>query len=121
MNFCGSCNNMFYIKISSEESNKLVYYCRKCGLEDTNLSESNLCVSKTRLKRNDQKYMHVINKYTHLDPTLPRVNNIPCPNSECSTNLKENPSEREVLYIRYDEVNLNFVYLCTSCNTIWKP
>ncbi len=120
MNFCSNCNNMYYIRISSENANTLQYYCRKCGQEEKNLNESNLCVSKTRFKRTDQQYGNVINKYTKEDPSLPRVNNIPCPNKECSTNRLDKPTEREVLYIRYDDENLKFVYLCSTCDTVWR-
>jgi DNA-directed RNA polymerase subunit M/transcription elongation factor TFIIS len=120
MHFCVNCNNMYYIRISNEDGNSLVYYCRKCGHEETNLVEDKLCVSKTRYKYVDQNYGNVINKYTKEDPTLPRVNNIPCPNKECSTNKEDGAESREILYIRYDDVNLKFVYLCSSCNTIWK-
>ncbi len=120
MIFCGNCSNMYYIRISSENANTLQYYCRKCGKEEENLNESNLCVSKTRFKRADQQYGNAINKYTKEDPTLPRVNNIPCPNKECSTNRLDKPTEREVLYIRYDDENLKFVYLCSTCDTVWR-
>jgi len=30
---------------------------------------------------------------------------------------KEN---REVLYIRYDDINMKYVYVCVHCNTTWK-
>ena len=30
----------------------------------------------------------ISNRFVHLDPTLPRVNNINCPNKECDTNKK---------------------------------
>jgi aspartate carbamoyltransferase regulatory subunit len=67
-----------------------------------------------------KSFNHIINKYTKLDPTLPRVNNILCPNPECPTN--KDGAEREIIYIRYDDVNMKYVYLCTndSCNAVWK-
>ena len=114
---------MYYIQVSSEDENKLIYYCRNCGNEDTNLTKDNICVSKTQLKRGEQKYNHIINEYTKLDPTLPRINTIKCPNTECVSN-KENEKdiskEREVLYIRYDDTNKLYIYLCAVCDTIWK-
>jgi aspartate carbamoyltransferase regulatory subunit len=79
-----------------------------------------MIVSKTTFKRTDQKYANVINKYTKLDPTLPRVSNIPCPNEQCPCNRAEDPIAKEVIYIRYDDTNLKFVYLCAHCDTIWK-
>ncbi len=119
MHFCNKCNNMYYIRISSEDEEKLIYYCRNCGNEDTELTKDNICVSKTQLKRNEQKYNHIINEYTKLDPTLPRINTIKCPNNECSSN-KENATDREVIYIRYDDMNLLYIYLCAKCDTVWR-
>jgi len=31
-----------------------------------------------------------------------------------------NNNGREVIYIRYDDVNMKYVYLCVHCNTTWK-
>ena len=109
---------MYYIRINSDDVNKLVYYCRNCGNEDEKITSENICVSKTQLKRSEQKYNHIINEYTKLDPTLPRINTIKCPNSECSSN-KDN-EKREVIYLRYDDVNMLYIYLCTQCDTVWK-
>ena len=53
-----------------------------------------------------------------MDPTLPRINTIKCPNSDCNSN-KEG-GEREVIYIRYDDMNKLYIYLCAKCDTIWK-
>jgi len=35
-----------------------------------------------------------------------------------SREKKEN--EREVIYIRYDDINMKYVYLCVHCDTTWK-
>jgi DNA-directed RNA polymerase subunit M/transcription elongation factor TFIIS len=29
-------------------------------------------------------------------------------------------NEREVIYIRYDDINMKYVYLCVHCDTTWK-
>ncbi len=118
MHFCNVCSNMYYIRIDADNPNKLVHYCRKCGNEDTLLAVENVCISKVNVKKSEQSFNHIINKYTKLDPTLPRINNILCPNSECETNT--NGKEREIIYIRYDDVNMKYVYLCSECNTVWK-
>ena len=120
MHFCDKCDNMYYIRISSEDENNLIYYCRNCGHEDTKLTKDNICVSKTQLKRSEQKYNHIINEYTKLDPTLPRVHNINCPSSSCLTNTEPDKHEREVLYIRYDEDNMKYLYMCSTCDTVWR-
>jgi hypothetical protein len=148
----------------------LYHYCRNCGHEVK--IEKTICVSKLQLKRTAQSYSNVINKYTKLDPTLPRIYNIKCPNSQCKSNpsigdaaaagaaaIKMKPrvgnkeeeedeeeayedldadadvgaaragdftfssrelEPREVIYIRYDEVNMKYVYMCTVCDTVWN-
>jgi DNA-directed RNA polymerase subunit RPC12/RpoP len=109
---------MYYIKIDEDNPNSLLYYCRNCGNEDSLITEDNICVSKTQIKKGEKSFTHFINKYTKLDPTLPRVNNILCPNKDCPTNTKNEP--REIIYIRYDDLNVNYVYLCSTCDTTWK-
>jgi len=118
MFFCSNCQNMYYIRINEGDPNKLVYYCRQCGNEDTNISSDNICVSKLQIKKNEQSFNHIINKYTKFDPTLPRINTILCPNHECETNTKG--TEREIIYIRYDDTNMKYVYVCSTCDTVWK-
>jgi hypothetical protein len=112
---------MYYIRVSSESDDKLVYYCRNCGNEDNNLANENICVSRTHIKRSEQKYSHIINKFTKLDPTLPRSNTIKCPNQDCISNSsKEEAIEREVIYMRYDDINMKYIYICANCDSVWK-
>ena len=118
MHFCTICSNMYYIRINADDTNKLVYYCRNCGNEDKLLAVENVCVSKTQIKKSEQTFTHIINKYTKLDPTLPRIKNVLCPNPDCATNTKDD--EREIIYIRYDDTNMKYVYLCSTCDTVWK-
>ena len=118
MHFCNKCENMYYIRIDTEDPNKLVYYCRNCGNEENSLTTENTCVLKTQLKKGQQNFTHIINRYTKLDPTLPRINRILCPNAECKTNTEDEP--REIIYMRYDEVNMKYIYLCSTCDVVWN-
>ena len=118
MHFCSICNNMYYIRLNEDEGNTLVYYCRNCGNEDTNLITNGISVSKTNLQNNHDEFNHIINKYTKLDPTLPRVTKILCPNADCETNKEDTP--REIIYIRYDNQNMKYVYLCSTCDMVWN-
>lgn len=126
MNFCEKCGNMYYLKISEQTQDKLVYHCRKCGFIDENLvanEDGVICVSKTHIKKSRQNYSSVINEYTKLDPTLPRIKTIRCPNAECSSNTssetKEN-TENEIIFLRYDDNNMKYIYLCSNCDYSWK-
>ena len=40
--------------------------------------------------------------------------------SKKPTSKKEKENEREVIYIRYDDINMKYVYLCVHCDTTWK-
>ena len=124
MHFCTQCGNMYYLRLKTEGSDQLIYYCRNCGHTDDSLQEANLYVSKKEIQVS-MNYKNKINKYTKLDPTLPRINTINCPNKECPSNTTEGKSqdpqeEKEILYIRYDDKNMKFVYMCAVCDTIWK-
>ena len=149
MHFCVTCDNMYYIRLSEEDPNSIVYYCRNCGHENKNISLNSVTISKTSFKNKRQKYNSILNKYTKLDPTLPRINTIKCPNQSCKSNhgggeegaavgaetKKKGASEsaaleapvgvasenkREIIYLRYDDINMNFVYLCATCDTVWN-
>ena len=153
MHFCTGCGNMYYIRLT--ETNEIVYYCRNCGNEDDTITIDNLVVSQTCLRQTGVKQTNGVNKYTKLDPTLPRISTIQCPNSDCPCNRNHNPTQyadratitgtteeaneaseaseaseakhvdadaapREVIYLRYDDIRLKYIYLCAVCNTIWN-
>ena len=119
---------MYYISITPE--NELQYYCRNCGNVDNTIASDNICVSKVNMKKTTttQSFAHVVNKYTKLDPTLPRIKTIRCPNDDCLSNKlsvhSSDPSvdkeENEVIYLRYDDTNLKYIYLCTKCDKVWN-
>jgi hypothetical protein len=120
MRFCEKCDNMYYIGINSEDNNKLTYYCRNCGNKDETITEEGLCVLNTQFKKGEQKFNHIINEYTKLDPTLPRIYNVRCPNTECKTNHSDYGKPVEVIYMRYDDDNLKYLYICVECDSTWK-
>jgi DNA-directed RNA polymerase subunit M/transcription elongation factor TFIIS len=111
---------MLYISINENDTNKLIYYCRNCGNKDETITDEGVCVLNTELKKGEQKFNHIINKYTKLDPTLPRIYNIKCPNFGCKTNTETGDKMPEVIYIRYDDDNLKYLYICSECDHTWK-
>lgn len=120
MKFCVNCDNMYYIGISQDDSNKLIYYCRNCGNKDESVTNDGICVLKTNFKNSGITTEHIVNQYTKLDPTLPRIYSIKCPNSNCKTNLPNVAEPAEVIYMRYDDTNLKYLYICSTCDTVWK-
>ena len=121
MNFCSICNNMYYIKLEEEDCDKIVYYCRNCGNTDDKLLDMNKCILKENINKSEDKYNIHINKYTKLDITLPRINYIKCPNGTCLTNKEDfDSNKKEVIFIRYDDTSMKYLYLCSHCDFIWK-
>jgi hypothetical protein len=93
----------------------------------------NVCVSKTVLKSKDVAAYSTVNKYTKLDPTLPRVTNVLCPNEGCTKNEKgsdkrsekkgeekRSDKDKEIICIRSDDINMKYMYLCAECDTTWS-
>lgn len=124
MEFCKQCDNLYYIKINQDNNDNLLYYCRNCGNEEQNLTNLDLCVSKTSFSNVSTNSYFSANPYIKLDPTLPRIKNIKCPNTECKRNAKERTKDEiendEIIYIRYDDTNMKYMYLCPSCDYLWK-
>lgn len=119
MHFCNKCGNMYYITLNTKKTNSISYYCRKCGNKDDTLLQSvdNLCVSKTHITKKYNKSEQIINEYTKLDPTLPKMFNMKCPNTSCKGHKSKN---NNIIYIRYDDNNMKYLYLCKDCDTSWK-
>lgn len=148
MKFCTECNNMYYIKINGEDANTLVYYCRFCGHEDNEPTESGVVVLRTEYKKTEQQFSHMVNRYIKHDPTLPRISNVKCPNESCTSNhsaatsnhgprdkasgdkvhsdkasgdkAHSDKTESSVIYLRYDDNNMKYLYICEDCDTTWK-
>lgn len=129
MKFCDVCNNMFYISTSKQEG--LYMYCKNCNFskvldsktKSVKLSEEyhkgdgvpdDACIMSINYSDDGGNYKQFLTPNIKYDVTLPRVNNIPCP-KQCS---KE--GEREVIYIKYDQVNMRYVYFCCKCEHFWK-
>jgi len=122
MKFCVQCDNMYYIAISEEDDNKLNYYCRNCGHVDKEYTE-NFVGLKMENTYGDKIYNYTINEFTKKDPTLPRIYNKECINVECATNIKREDGKKppaEIIYMRYDDSNLKYAYICAECDAVWR-
>lgn len=120
MRFCDKCENMYYLKMNTDDGNEqegLRYYCRNCGNEDV-IDHQATNVMKTVINGNDDVYVNIVNKYTKYDNTIPRVNDIACANTECSTH--DDSKGKDILLVRYDEADMKYLYLCGVCDHIWK-
>lgn len=118
MKFCTKCDNMYYIQINDENTNQLEYYCRFCKNVDTLVTTEGLCIIRDEFKQDNSKGSQAINEYTKMDPTLPRLYNLKCPNTDCKTNTDD--KKAEIIYIRINDNELKYLYLCNTCNFTWK-
>jgi DNA-directed RNA polymerase subunit M/transcription elongation factor TFIIS len=114
------CDNMYYIKLKEDDQlNKLIYSCRQCNYEDDDLVDKPLiCISKSYINKKPGNYKDIVNEYTKLDPTLPQVKNIKCPNDDCVSN-KEG-EDTKIVTIRYNDLDMKYMYLCCLCDNVWK-
>lgn len=117
MQWCKLCENMLYMR---HEDGKLIKYCKNTPCPYTVEEESTAVrVSKTMYIDDELLYRQYQNPYLRFDPTLPRVNNIPCANPEgCPASQAKG---NQVLYIKYDPVKMLYLYCCDHCGYFWRP
>ena len=120
MEFCEKCNNMLYIDIDSSDKgdNKLKNYCKNCNFsKELPNDKSMIIIENVYEKTENINYKLFINPFIKYDPTLPRVNNINCINKSCTKKKKD---IYEVIYIKYDNENMKYLYYCVYCEKFWK-
>lgn len=116
MKFCQVCSNVYFIKVNDEKD--MVFFCKSCGNEELqNKENGSVCIIDDNKVNDATKYSQYMNKYLKYDPTLPRVDNIPCTNPSCT---RKSNQPHEVIYLKYDHVKMKFMYHCTWCNHFWK-
>jgi len=112
MKFCNQCENMLYISV--EDSN-LIYHCKNCNFQD--FKDCSKTAEKITSDFGDEKYSAFMSKHIKHDPTLPRVNNIACPNAQCT---KKPTEPNEVIYLKYNLEDMKYIYFCCHCDNFWK-
>lgn len=118
MEFCKVCQNMLYMKLAgdpdAEDSGgpQLSYYCRKCGTDALAGASGTSCAYRVTFTQRDSAALQPLNAHTKHDATLPIAPQTPCPSAGCNT-------PNSVRYIRYDDSNIKYIYLCTACDATW--
>ncbi len=122
MRFCPKCRYYLFLS-ASEGTTDVSMLCRNCGFsekldpktkEDALILETNF---RSGSSATGASSGITVNEYTKMDPTLPHVNTIRCPNGGCPSNREG--EERDVIYIKTDPANLKFQYVCTKCPAQW--
>jgi len=120
--FCPTCRYYLYLRQEDADEEKgaeevLRRICRNCGYEEED-KQGGLILEIDLKEKTSEGYKILLNEFTKQDPTLPHVNTIKCPNSGCPTNTSG--VEKDVIYIKYDAVNLKFLYICNKCDYQWR-
>ena len=97
MKFCPECETYLITEILNDDNtNKILSYkCKNCSYKqviDILKEPEYKCVYKNNYNLNKTNIDKNSIKYLRNDPTLPHVNNIQCPNTQCIVN-KQTTSE----------------------------
>ena len=103
-------------KLDKPPTTELRRICRNCGFKEDN--NGGLILEIDLKEKTSEGYKILMNEFTKQDPTLPHVNTIKCPNNGCNTNVSG--KEKDVIYLKYDAINMKFLYICNVCDTQWR-
>ena len=114
--FCDNCNNSLYIYLDNEQS-KLYLYCKACN-NKTDYNNNKIYDNDFNIDLSESINS---NKFINYDLTLPHIHNqnIKCPNEECKS-IKEKNIKSDIIYIKYDKVNMKYIYNCNYCGQKWS-
>ena len=90
--------------------------CRNCGYQEVD-TKGGLILEIDLKEKTSEGYKILMNEFTTQDPTLPHVNTIKCPTASCKSNAG---AEKDVIYMKYDAINMKFLYICNVCDTRWR-
>lgn len=116
IHFCKGCDNLLFIY--SDSSSNLYLGCKVCGSKEDYIGEK--CIYSNHFNYDKSETINQ-NKYLSFDNTIPYIEgnkNLKCPCEECITNTSNTPSN--ISYIKYDEENMKYLYLCRYCGQKWK-
>jgi DNA-directed RNA polymerase subunit M/transcription elongation factor TFIIS len=117
LRYCPVCENYLYMQVDAE-SQELRRMCRKCGFKEE--SPGGLVMEMMIQQRSTEGYKILLNEFTKMDPTLPHLNTIKCPNKECASNTAG--AVPDIIFMKYDPVNLKYLYICNieKCGALWR-
>ena len=116
INFCENCENCLFV-YSENDTNNLYLGCKVCQFTKPYKKEKCIYSNKYDIDLSDTINE---NKYLTEDNTLPTIINNPniqCPNEECISIKGNKPSE--IQYIKYDSIDMKFMYVCKYCSQKW--
>ncbi len=116
--FCPTCNYYLYLnETTTEEGSGLYRLCRNCGYNEMD-TKGGLVTEIHVQERSTESYKILLNEYTRRDPRLPHIRGVmKCPEETCQSNV--GGVESDIIYMKYDGVNLMYLYICDVCGYRW--
>ena len=129
--FCPVCRYYLYLQASPagvmvgttvtavpESSRKLFRLCRNCGYKEDDV-KGGLLSEIIVGERSAEGYKILYNEHTRFDPNLPHLRGVmKCPDPACDSN--HDKVESDIIYMKYDSVNLLYMYICNICGYRWR-
>ena len=113
--FCEKCDNLLYLHINNE-TNEVFMQCKACS--NTKQVENKMIKINNNTNINlDKSDVINTNPFITHDITLPTIKNnknIKCQNESCTA------EEINIKYIKYDDENMKYLYICSHCGRKWK-
>jgi DNA-directed RNA polymerase subunit M/transcription elongation factor TFIIS len=130
MRFCPVCAYYLYLRyeglgqgqgLTEGTDSGLQLLCRHCGYKEamapTTSAEALILETNFQASASQKQTVSQLNEFTKLDPTLPHLKTIACPNQSCPS--QADVQLRDILYIKTDAKNLKYQYSCSTCGTQW--
>jgi len=118
IHFCAECHNLTSTHIRDSDKS-LIHHCKACDNSEA-YDPKDLCIYTLIFKVGDMKHSLNQNKYLTHDVTLPKIKGNPhlrCLNTECSN--YSTPETSSVTYVKYDEDQMKYMYICDACGQSW--
>ena len=115
--FCPVCRYYMYLEVSGEDQS-LQRLCRNCGHREED-TKGGMVMEMMVQERSAEGYKILLNEFTRQDPRLPHIRkNIKCPEPTCDSN--HGTKDPDIIYIKYDAVNMLYLYICDICGFQWR-
>lgn len=105
------------LHIRTTDDNKVVHKCPACMKEYDLFMSKTTCLSRRVINGTGRtSKLPFLDVGVFSDPTLPHLTDIVCPSAECS---KKDNVENDIVYMRYDDENMKYVFCCMHCKHIF--
>ena len=113
--FCDKCDNILYLQIN-QENHSIHLLCKACGNQKP-MKDKIIEINNNTHVNVDKSDVINTNPFITHDITLPTIKNnknIKCQNEDCTA------EEINIKYIKYDDENMKYLYICNNCGCKWK-